>query len=58
MDRQGASLDYTLQSMKDRLHIKPFIMQIPVGEIDYFNSVIDLLTLQEIVWLDKYGSEV
>lgn len=33
-------------------------MQIPVGECDHFNSVIDLVTMKEIGWVDKYGSQM
>ncbi|KAM3136844.1 hypothetical protein pb186bvf_011103 [Paramecium bursaria] len=33
-------------------------MQIPVGETDHFNSVVDLITQQEIRWLDKLGNEI
>lgn len=58
MDRQGASLDYTIESMKQRLRIKPLVLQLPMGELDHFNSVIDLISMEEIRWLDKYGNEV
>jgi len=44
--------------MIQRLRIKPLVMQLPMGELDHFNSVIDLISMEEIRWIDKYGSEV
>lgn len=33
-------------------------MQLPIGETDQFNAVIDLVKMEEIRWLDKYGNEM
>jgi elongation factor G len=55
MDRVGASYDFTIQSIKDRLGALPLAMQVPIGTEENFNGVVDLLTEQAIYFEDEMG---
>jgi elongation factor G len=55
MDRVGASYDFTIQSIKDRLGAKPLAMQVPIGAEEKFKGVVDLLTEQAIYFDDETG---
>jgi elongation factor G len=57
MDRVGASYDFTLQSIKERLGAEPLAMQLPIGAEENFAGVVDLLTEQAIFFDDALGSE-
>jgi elongation factor G len=57
MDRVGASFDFTIQSIKDRLGAQPLAMQVPIGIEENFSGVIDLLTEQAIYFEDEMGIE-
>ncbi|MBW6466552.1 MAG: elongation factor G [Brevefilum sp.] len=57
MDRVGASYDFTLQSIKERLGAQPLAMQVPIGAEENFRGVVDLLTEQAIFFDDALGSE-
>ena len=72
MDRTGASLESCVDSMKKRLNINPFILQLPIGSAETFSGVIDLISLrvnfhgrsflfdflQRITWADEMGETV
>jgi elongation factor G len=57
MDRVGASFDWTLQTIKDRLGARPLPMQVPIGKEENFIGVVDLLTEQAIIFEDELGSK-
>jgi len=57
MDRVGASFERTLQSIIDRLGANPIAMQLPIGAEATFIGVIDLLTMQGVIWEDDLGKE-
>ncbi len=57
MDRVGASFERTIQSIVDRLGASPIAMQLPIGAEATFKGVIDLLTMQGIIWEDDLGKE-
>ncbi len=50
MDRVGADYFRVIEMMKQRLNAKPLILQLPIGSEDHFRGVIDLLSMQQIVW--------
>ena len=58
MDRQGASLESTLESMKENLDIDPMVIQIPIGISDRFAGVVDLIEMGKILWSSKDGTSV
>jgi elongation factor G len=57
LDRVGASLSYSIKSIREKLGAKPIQMQLPIGEEADFNGVVDLLTETAIYWEEELGSE-
>ncbi|HEY5983319.1 MAG TPA: elongation factor G [Anaerolineales bacterium] len=57
MDRIGASFDRTNRSIVDRLGANPIAMQLPIGTEAGFKGVVDLLTMQGVIWEDDLGKE-
>jgi elongation factor G len=52
LDRAGADLDTAVQSIRDRLHSAPLVVQLPIGSEDSFTGVVDLLRMRALVWTD------
>ncbi|XP_012671361.1 ribosome-releasing factor 2, mitochondrial [Clupea harengus] len=50
MDKPGASLSLSLQSMKDKLKANPVLLQIPIGSGKSFSGLVDLITKQRMAW--------
>ncbi|MBV8080002.1 MAG: elongation factor G [Actinobacteria bacterium] len=57
MDRTGANFFAAVQSMKDRLGANPVPVQIPIGQEDQFQGVVDLVEMQAIVYKDDLGQQ-
>src|SRR5437899_2822154 len=57
MDRTGANFFASVQSMRDRLGANPVPVQIPIGQEDAFQGVVDLVEMQAIVYKDDLGQE-
>lgn len=55
MDRPGASLEFTVQTIIKKLNVTPFVMQLPLGESESFHAVVDLLEKEIIQWTDSLG---
>jgi elongation factor G len=58
MDRTGANFFGAVQSMRDRLGAKPVPVQIPVGQEEHHQGVVDLVEMRAIRWLDELGMRV
>ena len=58
MDRVGASYQYTIETIRQRLGANPIAMQLPIGSEEKFSGVIDLLLQKAIYWDDPQGKEV
>ncbi|MFB6720880.1 elongation factor G [Kribbella sp. NPDC056345] len=52
MDRPGADLDAAVDSIRQRLHVTPLVVQLPIGTEAEFSGVIDLITMRAYVWDD------
>ncbi len=50
MDRVGADLSRVARMIQTRLHARPLLLQIPVGEEEKFRGVIDLLRMKAILF--------
>jgi elongation factor G len=50
MDRIGADFFRTVQMIEDRLESIPAVIQLPIGAEGHFKGVIDLITMQALVW--------
>ena len=58
MDRSGANFFEVVRQVKDVLGANPCPIQIPIGAEESFKGVVDLVTMQAIVWNDEtMGSE-
>ncbi|MEO0095082.1 MAG: elongation factor G [candidate division WOR-3 bacterium] len=55
MDRLGADFYRVIKQMKDKLSLKPVILQIPIGAEDRFKGVIDIIEEKAIYWDDEEG---
>ncbi|NUP44851.1 MAG: elongation factor G [Streptomyces sp.] len=56
MDRAGADLDTAVESIRERLHPAPLVVQLPIGREDGFTGVVDLLRMRALVWPDGHGT--
>jgi elongation factor G len=57
MDRTGASFEYSIDSIRQRLGANPVPMQLPIGSESSFIGVVDLLEMQATFWQDEMGRE-
>lgn len=55
MDRVGASLDMTLESIRKRLGANPLAMQIPIGTEGSFKGIVDILDMKAVYWEEDMG---
>ncbi|MBE1574700.1 elongation factor G [Amycolatopsis roodepoortensis] len=55
LDRAGADLDAAVESIRERLHPRPLVVQLPIGVEDGFVGVVDLLRMRSLVWADGAG---
>ncbi|WP_200309019.1 elongation factor G [Streptomyces adelaidensis] len=52
LDRAGADLDRAVESIRERLHPAPLVVQLPIGTEDGFTGVVDLVRMRALVWAD------
>ena len=58
LDRIGADFFMCVDMIKDRLGVKPLVMQIPCGIEASLKGVVDLIKMKAIIWKDeKLGAE-
>ncbi|WP_405801504.1 elongation factor G [Streptomyces sp. NBC_01506] len=50
LDRAGADLDAAVESIRERLHPAPLVVQLPIGTEDGFTGVVDLLRMRALIW--------
>ena len=53
MDRVGADFNRTVKMIREQLGANPLAIQVPAGTESGFRGVIDLLTMQSVIWLDE-----
>ncbi|KAM4527415.1 ribosome-releasing factor 2, mitochondrial isoform 1-T1 [Odontesthes bonariensis] len=53
MDKPAADLNFSLESIRQKLKANPVLLQIPVGSGKNFTGVVDLLTNQKLIWKRK-----
>jgi elongation factor G len=53
MDRLGADYQRVLQEMRDKLGASPLLLQLPVGTEDTFRGIVDLISMQQMLWHDE-----
>jgi elongation factor G len=52
MDRVGADFFGVLQEMRDKLGAHPVPIQLPIGQEETFQGIIDLVGMQGLIWHD------
>ncbi|MFF4272119.1 elongation factor G [Streptomyces sp. NPDC001536] len=52
LDRAGADLDTAVDSIRERLHPAPLVVQLPIGTEDAFRGVVDLVHMRALTWTD------
>lgn len=57
MDRTGADFYNVVNQISERLHAKPVVMELPIGQEDTFRGVVDLITKKAYIWSDEKGTE-
>lgn len=57
MDRTGADFYNVVSQISERLHAKPVVMELPIGQEDSFRGVVDLITKKAYIWSDEKGTE-
>ena len=50
LDRVGATLDRTVEMMRERLGAHPIVVMVPVGLEGDFEAVVDLMTMELVSW--------
>jgi elongation factor G len=53
MDRTGANFLTSVQTIVDELEATPVIIQLPIGQEESFQGVIDLVSFKALVWTDS-----
>ncbi|MSS46127.1 elongation factor G [Cutibacterium sp. WCA-380-WT-3A] len=50
LDRTGASFDHCVNTIKERLHAIPVLLQLPIGAEDQFVGIVDLVAMNAKTW--------
>jgi len=50
MDKIGADFEHSVQTIRDRLGVRPLVVQLPIGQEGEFEGVVDLVSQQAITW--------
>jgi elongation factor G len=50
LDRTGASFDYCVKTIRERLGATPLVLQLPIGAEADFIGVVDLVGMRALVW--------
>ena len=53
MDKLGADFYYSVDTIKDKLGVKPLVMQLPIGAESDFHGVVDLVRMVAYYWKDE-----
>ena len=52
MDRVGADFFRTVEMMKERLHARTLVIELPLGKEENYRGVVDLVTMKALIWPD------
>ncbi|XP_036888109.1 ribosome-releasing factor 2, mitochondrial isoform X3 [Sturnira hondurensis] len=50
MDKTGASFNYAVESIREKLKAKPLLLQLPIGEAKNFKGVVDVVSKEKLLW--------
>jgi elongation factor G len=50
LDRTGASFDFCVKTIRERLNANPLVLQLPIGAESHFIGVVDLVGMRALTW--------
>ena len=50
LDRTGASFDFCVKTIRERLNANPLVVQLPIGAESHFIGVVDLVGMRALTW--------
>ncbi|KAM3846551.1 ribosome-releasing factor 2, mitochondrial isoform 3-T3 [Vipera latastei] len=50
MDKHGASFIHSVESIEQKLKVKPLLLQLPIGEAKSFRGIIDVVNKDQVMW--------
>ncbi len=53
MDKLGANFEFSVQTIKDRLHATPIVLNFPIGAESEFSGLVDVLEMRAIRFPEK-----
>ena len=53
MDKLGADFDFSVQTIRDRLHATPIVLNFPIGSESSFSGVVDVLQMKAVRFPEK-----
>jgi elongation factor G len=57
-DRTGAEFDRVVEMIRERLYANPVPVQLPYGEGDTFEGIVDLFTMELVTYGDDLGTQI
>ncbi len=57
MDRVGADFFRVVERIRERLNTNAIPIQIPIGQEEFFQGVVDLVEMKAVYWLDEMGTQ-
>jgi len=57
MDRVGADFFRVVERIRERLNTNAVPIQIPIGQEEFFQGVVDLVEMKAVYWLDEMGTQ-
>jgi len=53
MDKLGANFDFSVQTIRDRLHATPIVINFPIGAESEFSGVVDIIEMRAVRFPEK-----
>src|SRR5512146_3083153 len=53
MDKMGADFEHAIDTIRKRLNARPVAIQLPIGQEDMFEGVVDLRAMKATIWKDE-----
>lgn len=53
MDKLGADFEFSVQTIRDRLHAKPIVLNFPIGAESEFSGLVDVLEMRAVRFPEK-----
>ncbi|XP_040842101.1 ribosome-releasing factor 2, mitochondrial isoform X1 [Ochotona curzoniae] len=50
MDKTGASFNFAVESIREKLKARPLLLQLPIGEGKTFKGVVDVVSKEKLIW--------